>query len=330
MSITFKQLTYFKALAEQGNFRRAAEQCCVSQPALSVQIQELERSLGGPLVERQARQLHLTPLGREVLETAQRVLSEISQLEHSAHSRLGLGGALRLGVIPTIAPYLLPEVLAALRSADISLDVQITEGKTDRILDMLSDGGLDACILALPAERDGLEERVLFTDRFLLAGSAARLDSLGPDLSPDGLGDSQLLLLEDGHCLTDQALAVCGRGRGHARIHMGASSLPTLTRLVEAGFGLTLMPELAATTECAVAPGIALRRFDGAEPSRAIGLVRRATRQSAPWFDELAQTLSGVGTRLVSDAKQLCDAVAGRGTQHKPLSNMEKGAGGTH
>ncbi|MFW2541664.1 LysR substrate-binding domain-containing protein [Primorskyibacter sp. 2E107] len=303
MTITLRQLTYFKALAEQGNFRRAAEQCFVSQPALSVQIQELERNLGAPLVERQSRRLLLTPLGREVLETARRVLSEISDLEHSAQNRLGLGGVLRLGVIPTIAPYLLPEALAALRASDISLDVQITEGKTDRLLDHLAEGGLDACILALPTERSGLEERPLFTDRFLLAGSAARLEALGDVISPDGLSDTQILLLEDGHCLTDQALAVCGRDRGHQRIHMGASSLPTLTRLVEAGFGLTLMPELAAPSERALAPGLCLRRFDAPEPSRSVGLVRRATRQQAGWFEELAQTLETVGRDLVAAAQ---------------------------
>ncbi|WP_425101268.1 LysR substrate-binding domain-containing protein [Tropicibacter sp. S64] len=302
MTITLKQLSYFKALAEQGNFRRAADQCFVSQPALSVQIQELERSLGAPLVERQSRRLLLTPLGREVLATAQRVLAEIADLEQAAQNRLGLGGVLRLGVIPTIAPYLLPEALAALRASDISLDVQITEGKTDRVLDHLAEGALDACILALPTERAGLEERLLFEDRFLLAGSAARLAALGEGISPEGLSESQILLLEDGHCLTDQALAVCGRGRGHQRIHMGASSLPTLTRLVEAGFGLTLMPELAASAERALAPGLCLRRFAAPEPSRAIGLVRRATRQPAGWFTELAQTLEHVGQGLMAQA----------------------------
>ncbi|WP_136441352.1 LysR substrate-binding domain-containing protein [Pacificoceanicola onchidii] len=304
MTITLKQLTYFKALAEQGNFRRAAETCFVSQPALSVQIQELERSLGGALVERHARRIVLTPLGREVLETAHRVLSEVAALEHSAQNRQGLGGVLRLGVIPTIAPYLLPDALAALRASDISLDVQITEGKTDRVLDQLTEGALDACILALPTERDGLEERPLFEDRFLLAGSAARMEAMETHIRPDALSERQILLLEDGHCLTDQALAVCGRGRGHPRIHMGASSLPTLTRLVEAGFGLTLMPELAARSEMALAPGLRLRRFDDPEPFRAIGLVRRATRQPTEWFGALADTLETVGCALMEDARR--------------------------
>lgn len=301
MKVTLRQLSYFKALAEQQNFRRAAEVSHVSQPALSVQIQELERALGGTLVERQARSVTLTPLGRRTLEVATRVLAEIAQLEQAVQT--GPGVTLRLGVIPTIAPYFLPEALAAIRATDISLGLDVTEGKTDRILDMLGDGALDACILALPAERAGLTEVPLFEDRFLLAGSAARLAELGPVPRPEGLAESQLLLLEDGHCLTEQALAVCGRGRGHGRINTGASSLPTLSRLVEAGFGYTLMPELAAGTECAAAPGLVLRRFDAPEPSRQIGMVHRAAT-SGVWLDGIIATLRGVGQRFVSRADE--------------------------
>ena len=303
MRLTLKQLTYFKALAEQGHFRRAAEVCHVSQPALSVQIQELERTLGAPLVERRARRLLLTPLGREVLETARRVLDEVQRLEERARARAGLGGTLNLGVIPTLAPYILPEALAALRAVDISLDLRITEVKTERLLDLLEDGTLDAAILALPVERAGFETEPLFEDRFLLAGSAARLDALADVTSPDGLGESQLLLLEDGHCLTDQALAVCGRGRGHARINMGASSLATLSRLVEAGFGLTLMPEIAAATERAAAPGLSLRRFADPQPARRIVLVRRARASAAQdWFTRLAAILREVGASVLHRA----------------------------
>ncbi|CUH76912.1 hydrogen peroxide-inducible genes activator [Tropicibacter naphthalenivorans] len=302
MRITLKQLTYFKALAEQQNFRRAAEVSHVSQPALSVQIQELERILGGALVERQPRRVILTPLGRDTLASATRILAEVTQLEQGG--RAGLGGTLRLGVIPTIAPYLLPEALAALRASDISLGVDVTEGKTERILAMLSEGALDACILALPTERPGLFEAELFEDRFLLAGHAKRLADLGPVPRPEGLGESQLLLLEDGHCLTDQALAVCGRGRGHGRINTGASSLPTLSRLVEAGFGFTLMPELAAPTECAASPNLGLRRFDEPQPARRIGLVRRSSSTGA-WFDDLAETLRGVGASLIANAQKV-------------------------
>lgn len=304
MKITLRQLSYFKALAEQGGFRLAADVCHVSQPALSVQIQELERTLGGALVERRTRNLILTPLGRETLTTAQNVLAAVDRLEERARNRKGLGGTLNLGIIPTVAPYLLPEALAALRSDDISLDVQIAESKTDRLLDMLAEGTLDAAIMALPAGRDSLEEVPLFEDRFLLAATAPRLAELAAVIRPEGLGESQLLLLEDGHCLTDQALAVCGRGRGHARINMGASSLATLSRLVAAGFGMTLMPELSAPSEMAAAPGLTVRRFASPEPSRTIGLVRRAGGE-ASWFDRLATTLGAVGRRLVSDADAL-------------------------
>ncbi|MCA0995739.1 LysR substrate-binding domain-containing protein [Alloyangia pacifica] len=304
MPVTLRQLSYFKALAEQRNFRRAAETCHVSQPALSVQIRELEAALNGPLVERHARDVVLTPFGREVLDSAERVLSEIAGLEQAARRRAGLAGRLSLGVIPTIAPYFLPEALAALRAEDISLDVEVTEAKTERLLAQLASGALDAALVALPIEDEGIEVLPLFEDRFLLAGSAARLDQIARVSSPEGLAESQLLLLEDGHCLTDQALAVCGRGRGNARINMGATSLSTLSRLVAAGFGLTLMPELAALTELRASPGMRLRRFARPEPSRLVALARRASSHQEGWFTELADILQTVGDDLVARVRQ--------------------------
>ncbi|HBM58417.1 LysR substrate-binding domain-containing protein [Salipiger marinus] len=303
MNMTLRQLGYFKALSEQRNFRRAAEACHVSQPALSVQIRELETTLNGPLVERHARDVVLTPFGREVLEVADRILGEVAALEQAARRRGGLTGRLALGVIPTIAPYFLPEALAAMRAADISLDVSVTEAVTDRLLDQLLDGRLDAAVIALPAEREGIAAEPLFEDRFLLAGSAARLELYNDVPHPEGLGESQLLLLEDGHCLTDQALAVCGRSRGNARINMGASSLATLSRLVAAGFGLTLMPEIAIPTEARAAEGMCLRRFATPEPSRSIGLVRRASTPAQGWFTDLAQRLRGVGEDLTARSR---------------------------
>lgn len=303
MVITLRQLSYFKALAQQRNFRRAAEACHVSQPALSVQIRDLEAALLGPLVERQSRDVVLTPFGRQVLETAERILGEVSALEQGARRRGGMTERLSLGVIPTIAPYFLPGALAALRTSDISLDVEVTESKTDTLLDQLAAGELDACVIALPAERDGVVAVPLFEDRFLLAGSAGRLEPLHESISPEGLSESQLLLLEDGHCLTDQALEVCGRARGHTRINMSASSLATLARLVEAGFGLTLMPEIAALTETRAAGGMVLRRFAEPEPARRIGLVRRATTPPGDWFGALAALLTGVGEELVVAAR---------------------------
>lgn len=314
MNVTLRQLTYFRALAAQRHFGRAAEMVNVSQPALSVQIREMEAQLGKPLVERQSRDVVLTPFGRRILEHAGRVHQEMQALEEAARWEGGLSGRLRLGIIPTLAPYLLPDTLELLRSRDISLDVQVLEGKTARLLADLQAGHLDAAVVALPVEEAGLHAEALFEDRFLLAGSPARIAALGArveTLRPDALVTSPLLLLEDGHCLTEQALELChlGLGRGQARggagrIDMGASSLATLTRLVAAGFGLTLMPELAAPTECRAAPGVELCRFAKPEPGRRIALVRRKGTQGSEWFSDLAQVLREVGERLVTATRE--------------------------
>ena len=307
MSVTLRQLAYFRALAAQRHFGRAAATVNISQPALSVQIKEMEAHLGQPLVERRARDVVLTPFGRLILAHADRVMAEMRALEDAARWQDARAGRLRLGMIPTIAPYILPGALEALRSHDISLDVQLQEGKTDQLISDLQSGQLDAAVLALPVEAEGLVAHPLFRDRFLLAGSAARLhplDSAPEALRPDGLGQSPLLLLEDGHCLTDQALDLCGRGRQHAQIDMAASSLATLTRLVAAGFGLTLMPELAALAEQRAAPDMHLRRFSAPEPMRTIALVRRNATDSANWFTALADVLAQVGEAVVAGTRE--------------------------
>ena len=303
MSVTLRQLTYFEALADHRHFGRAAAAVSVSQPALSVQIRDLERSLGQPLVERRARDVVLTPFGRLMLSHAEAVGEGVRSMEEAARWHGGLSGRLRIGLIPTLAPYLLPGTLEALRSGDISMDVQVQEAKTDRLTADLVAGRLDAAVMALPVDASGLVAQTLFEDRFLLAGSAARLDAMDSKaeaLRPDGLGTQQLLLLEDGHCLTDQALELCRRGRGHAQIDTGASSLATLTRLVAAGFGLTLMPELAAEAEVRGAPGVRLVRFAAPEPSRTVCLVRRASTGGDGWFAQLADLLTEVGTAITA------------------------------
>ncbi|TDK44964.1 hydrogen peroxide-inducible genes activator [Antarcticimicrobium luteum] len=302
MNFTLRQLTYFKALTQHRNFGRAAEVCNVSQPALSVQIKALEAAMGAPLVERRARDVVLTGLGRQVLARADEVLSAAGRLDRLARDHSG-GRSLSLGVIPTLAPYLLPGVLAALRAGDLSLTVQVREARTERLLAALQAGELDTVILALPTGMRGVVERPLFEDRFLLAGSRsrlARMDAAGQVLRPTDLQPSQLLLLEDGHCLTDQALEVCGMDRNSGNINMGASSLATLSRLVGAGFGLTLMPELAAAAEQAADPDLALRRFPAPEPARQIGLVRRDSTPAEDWFDRLAGMIRGVGEGIVA------------------------------
>lgn len=314
MAVTFRQLTYFKALAEQQNFGRAAETVHVSQPALSAQIRELELTLGAPLIERQPRRALLTPFGRRMLVHAEAILSGVAQMEEEARWREGLAGRLSLGIIPTVAPYILPGALAALRARDLSLDVQVSEGKTHRLLGELASGRIDAALMALPAEGQGLVAAPLFEDRFLLAGTAARLASLGERseaLRPTEIEPGQLLLLEDGHCLTDQALEVCGRGRGHAQINMGASSLSTLSRLVAAGFGLTLLPEIALSVERMAAPGLSVMRFATPEPARQIGLVRRSGSRDDGWFETLAGVLAEAGDGIVQGCRAEVPVVAG-------------------
>jgi LysR family hydrogen peroxide-inducible transcriptional activator len=306
MNFTLRQLRYFQALCRHRNFGRAAEDCHVSQPALSVQIKALEETMGGALVERYARDIVVTPLGRQVLAQAVSVLNAAQGLDRLARDHGEGRRSLSLGLIPTLAPYLLPGTLAELRASDLQLSVEVREARTARLLDSLRDGELDAAVLALPAGAPGLIEEELFEDRFLLAGSAARLEQMQNEnhvLRPGDLRTHQLLLLEDGHCLTDQALEVCGRERSGAGINMGAGSLGTLSRLVAAGFGLTLMPELAARAECDAARGLAVQRFPEPEPFRRIGLVRRAATDGTGWFSDLADIIRSVGQAVVSQSR---------------------------
>ncbi|MFC2967386.1 hydrogen peroxide-inducible genes activator [Acidimangrovimonas pyrenivorans] len=311
MAITLKQLDYFLALAEELNFGRAAERVHISQPALSMQIKELESILEVALVERRPRDVRLTPAGREVLERARRILGEAHELEAAARRR-GLSRRLNLGVIPTVAPYLLPVALTRLRAADIGRELRVREAQTAALYDGLATGRLDAIVIADSATRGDLVARPLFSDRFLLAGAAARLAEVGRGrdgheaLRPLALDPEQLLLLDEGHCLADQALEVCGLDRRRPRIDLGASSLTTLCGLVAEGFGLTFLPEIAYRNEAAAAPGMAVMRFARPEPARQITLVRRAATAEDDWFEELAELLSDAGEELVAQA---CQAV---------------------
>lgn len=308
MSITLRQLSYFIALAEARNFGRAAEACHVSQPALSVQIKELEADLGVQLVERQPRRAVLTPAGHELLRYARRVMDEMRALKDAARWQRGLGGRLSLGVIPTVAPYLLPVALPMIRAQNLTLELGVREAQTERLIADLGEGRLDAAVIALPAGRDDLVEAPLFEDRFLLAGSSAQIAALGAGLEgvrPAALDPHRLLLLEEGHCLADQALEVCALKRDATRVDLGASSLATLAGLVAEGFGLTFLPEIAVPTELAAARGLAVHRFAAPQPSRRLGLVRRKLSRDDGWFGALAEILSEAGDRLTAKARAL-------------------------
>ncbi|MCV2872899.1 LysR substrate-binding domain-containing protein [Defluviimonas sp. WL0050] len=306
MSITLRQLSYFLALADARSFGGAAEKVHISQPALSMQIRELEAALNVALVERLPRGLHLTREGRELETRARRILAEISELEAAAR-RKALTGRLNLGVIPTVAPYLLPRALPNLRADDLTRDLRIREARTDDLMADLHSGRLDAVVVADLAYGSDLSATSLFEDRFLLAGSERRISaaSAGMEaLRPATLDPDQLLLLDEGHCLADQALEVCGLDRKRLRLDLGAASLSTLCGLVGQGVGLTFLPEIAVATESAAVPGIALRRFAEPEPSRRIVLVRRVTSDGEGWFARLAEILAEAGAALMNAARR--------------------------
>ncbi|MFN3279772.1 MAG: LysR substrate-binding domain-containing protein [Paracoccus hibiscisoli] len=302
MNITLRQLRYFLALAQHLHFTRAAESINVTQPALSMQIRALEDSVGARLVERAPQGIVLTPQGRALERHARRVMGAMTDLEQDLRQP-GQGGRLMLGMIPTVAPYLLPEALPVLRARDIGRNLHLREAQTDRLLEELAAGRLDAVVVASPPEGEDMRAVPLFTDRFLLAGSAARIADLRHGtLSPDALDPGQLLLLDEGHCLGDQALEVCGLNRRAARLDLGAASLSTLCRLAAQGMGLTFLPEIARRQELAAAPGLTAIRFPDPQPSRQVVLMRRATTPAQGWFDDLAGVLAAAARPLLACA----------------------------
>ena len=305
--LTLKQMTYFIALAETRSFSAAADKVHVTQPALSQQIKEMELTLGAKVVERLPRDIRLTRAGQVVLERARTILSLTRDLEAEIRLSRGLTGRLTLGVIPTIAPYLLPRALTRIKAAALDLDMRVREAQTADLLAQLAAGKLDAAIIALPYDTAGLMAEPLFTDHFLLAGSKGRIEALTAqnaprptDLSPD-----TLLLLDEGHCLADQALDVCGLKRTRQTVDLGASSLATLCGLVAQGFGLTFVPEIALASEMAASPDMSVLRFPDPEPQRTIALVRRQSTEVKTWFNDLATLLIEAGSELLCAAHEL-------------------------
>lgn len=281
-NLSMRQLRYFDALARLGHFGRAAEDCAVSQPALSMQIRELEDILGAPLVERGARQVRLTELGEEFALRVRDILTAVNELDDLVRARTGpLLGRLRIGVIPTVAPYLLPEVITALQARYPGLDLRPREAVTQKLLEDLSGARLDAAIVALPISEPGLVEMPLFEEEFVLVRPPQEADHPVP--SAQGLREMRLLLLEEGHCFRDQALAFCAPPRSAPRDMMEGSSLSTLVQMVSAGIGVTLVPEMAVPVETRSAR-VALQRLARPRPSRQIGMI---WRRSNPRGDQM-------------------------------------------
>ncbi|SLN41806.1 Hydrogen peroxide-inducible genes activator [Aquimixticola soesokkakensis] len=306
MNLTIKHLSYFVALAETGSFGGAAAKVHVTQPALSLQIKDMEARIGTALVERLPRDIRLTRAGQEVLTRARVILAQMRDLEAAVRLSEGLRGQLSLGVIPTIAPYLLPRALTRIKAANLDLELRVREAQTADLLAAVAQGRLDAAVIALPFELDGLVAEPLFTDRFLLAGSRARIDSLqgtSAPMRPTDLPPDALLLLDEGHCLADQALEVCGLKRARASVDLGASSLGTLCGMVGQGYGLTFVPEIALKAEQAASPEMAVLRFPTPEPARTIALVRRASTEGKSWFTDLAALIAEAGTTQIGLAR---------------------------
>lgn len=288
-NITLKQLRYVDALARHGHFGQAAEVCAVTQPALSMQIKELEEGLGARLFERGARQVRLTGLGEEFVARARDILRAVDELSDVVRTRRdGPGGRLRLGVIPTIAPYLLPRLIRDLAERYPGVDLQVRETQTERLIAELTEGRLDTALVALPVSEPSLDEVALFSEGFVLVRSETEADRPVP--SPEALPDMQLLLLEEGHCFRDQALEVCGLRGGARRAGFDGSSLSTLVQMVGAGIGVTLIPEMAVAVETRGAP-VAIQRFEGARPARTVGMIWRRTSPLAGDLRELAEVV---------------------------------------
>jgi LysR family hydrogen peroxide-inducible transcriptional activator len=294
--MTLKQLRYVEALARHGHFGRAAEVCSVTQPALSMQIKELETALGTALFERGARSVRLTGFGETFVARARAILRSVEELEDLARSAGDqLSGRLRLGVIPTIAPYLLPAIIAELARISPDLDLHLRETTTQKLLQELADGRLDTALVALPVSEPSLTEVPLFSEHFVLVRHRDEADKPVP--SRDMLREMRLLLLEEGHCFRDQALSFCEMDSARPRELLDGSSLATLVQMVGAGIGVTLIPEMAVPVETRSAP-VAIARFQPPQPSRTIGMVWRRT---SPLRRQLLQI-----TDVVRGAAQAC------------------------
>jgi LysR family hydrogen peroxide-inducible transcriptional activator len=291
--LTLRQMRYFDALATTRHFGRAAELVHISQPALSAQIMEMEEYLGARLVERTRQNTILTPKGEEVLHHVRLILHQVDVLEQTARKGGGtLEGLIRIGIIPTVAPYLVPQFIPHLRRTYPDVEVELREAVTDRLMADLSTGKLDAVIAALPLEIDGIQTRPLFADRFFMAVAENGDDVLMSPLTEHEVNVDRLLLLEEGHCLRDQALAVCSTNK-RSLINFGATSMATLLQMVSHDMGMTLIPEMAIATETS-RNSIRIVPFADPQPSREIGLVWRRSNHRGKEMEALAEAIIAV------------------------------------
>lgn len=276
------------AVAEHRHFGRAAEACYVSQPTLSTQLKKLEETLEVTLIERTNRQVMLTPVGLQIVAQANRVLREVRELERIAAQHTDpFGGDFRLGIIPTVAPYLLPKILSPIHKSFPKLKIQLTEAQTHAVSAMLRAGELDAMILALPIEDDHFESRLLYDEPFYFAAAKQHPKAGKKAVDLRDLDDEEVLLLEDGHCLRDQALEVCNAHNARENTSFRATSIETLRQMVAANVGITLIPQLALGRSGA----IRYIPFAGKPPSRQIGICWRRSSPRQALLEQMADLL---------------------------------------
>ena len=298
--MNLRDLGYLIALADLRHFGRAAEACHVSQPTLSTQIRKLEEELGVALVERAPRQVMLTPVGVDIVERARRVLADVEQMRETARRTTDPeAGSVRMGIFPTLGPYLLPHVVPKIRTRFPRLELLLVEDKTEVLLNMLRAGRLDAAILALPLHEDWLETEFLFEEPFMLAVPSNHPLASHRDLQLSELIDQHLLLLEDGHCLRDQALEVCTLAGAGEKEGFRATSLETLRQMVAAGVGITLLPMLAVKPPVPHSQSIQLLSFKDPPPTRRLAMVWRRSSAMGAFLRQLAALLRDLPPRLL-------------------------------
>jgi LysR family hydrogen peroxide-inducible transcriptional activator len=286
-----RQLECAVAVAEQRNFRRAAATCSISQPALSLQIRQLETMLGTRLFERDRRRVLVTPEGEALVPRAREALAALDHfVEAAGVLRDPLVGTLRLGVIPTVAPYVLPGAIAALRKSFPKLRLLLREDQTSRLVERVQNGQLDLALLALEAELGSLATLALYADPFVLVAPAGHALAARKSARLDDLADEEVLLLEDGHCLREQALSLCKRGGAQELGDFRATSLNTLVRMVASGTGLTLLPAMAVPAEVRTQDRVTTLPLER-RPSRTIGLAWRASSPRRAVYERLADVL---------------------------------------
>lgn len=309
--MNLRELQYLVALADHRNFRRAAEACLVSQPTLSTQIRKLEDELGVTLLERSPRNVMLTPAGQDITARARRILTEAAAIKDAA-KRMSApeSGILRLGIFPTLGPYLLPHVMPGIKTRFPHLELFLTEEKSDPLLERLQDGKLDAVILALPVHDVQLQTELLFEEPFLLMVPSNHALAGRQTIRIAELAPYNLLLLEDGHCLRDQALAVCDTSGSRETTGFRATSLETLRQMVMAGIGMTLIPALATHGMAPYSRPVHLLAFEDANPSRRIALVWRKTSAVEPLLHELAASFRSLLPPALLDARALATTPA--------------------